>query len=180
MTCENIILLLIQLSVAIILFFTYIAVKKYVGATIKLWEETAKQTKEMVKQTGATIRQTRLSMRPIVIITYDERDRKFKFKNYGNTPAFSITMDNVSPTEGIEYIFDEVYFLPQSNKINLIIKKKINGDISETNSFDRGAIIPPGAQRTFDVIIRYKNAEKEKFTTEGKLGEGTFDITRIE
>lgn len=167
MTCENI----IQLSVAIILFMTFLVICWYARKTKDLW-------KEAVKQTEGTIRQTRLSMRPIVVVTY--KDNKFKFKNYGNTPAFSIKMDNVTPVDGIEYVFDEIYFLPQSKEISINIKRKTNDEISEINSFEWGAIIPYSAQRTFDVIIRYKNAEKEKYITEGKLGEGTFDITRIE
>lgn len=106
MTCEN----LIQLSIAITLFLTFVAVFLYAQATIKLWKETVKQTKEMTKQ-------TRLSMRPIVVITYDESDSKFKFINYGNTPAFSIKIDDVTliNTEGLrfEYVFPEEHFLPQ-------------------------------------------------------------------
>ena len=174
MTCENI----IQLSVAIILFATFWVIFWYAWKTKDLWKETVKQTKEMVKQTGATIRQTRLSMRPIVIVTYTGRE--FKFINYGNTPAFSIKMNNIIVTEGAEYIFDKVYFLPQSEEISINIKKKENGEISEIDSFNWGAIIPQSAHRTFEVIIKYKNAEKEEYETEGKLGIDTFDITRLE
>lgn len=167
MTCEN----LIQLSVAIILFLTFMAIVWYAFETRKLWKEAVKQT--------------RLSMRPIVVITYDERERKFKYINYGNTPAFNIKIDDVSliNTEGLkfDYVFTEEHCLPQSKQINIKnIKKKINDEVSDTDLFDLGALIPFSTQRTFDVVIRYKNAEKEEYITEGKVGEGTFDFTRIE
>ena len=160
---------LIQLSIAIILFLTFVAVFWYAWQTRKLWKEA--------------IKQTRLSMRPIVVITFD--NNKFTYINYGNTPAFSVKIDNVTliDTEGLdfEYVFPEEYCIPQSRKISIEnIKKKINDQISDTDTFDLGALIPYSAQRTFDLTIKYKNAENEKYTTKGKVGEGTFDITRIE
>lgn len=162
---------LIQLSIAIILFLTFVAVFIYALATIKLWKESVKQT--------------RLSMRPIVVITFDRNDTKFKYINFGNTPAFYIKIDDVSliNTEGLslDYVIPEEYCLPQSTKISVEnIKKKVNNEISDTDTFDLGALIPFSAQRSFGVKIRYKNAENEKYITEGKVGEGTFDITRIE
>jgi len=165
MTCENI----IQLLVAIVLFLTFLAVVWYAFETRKLWKETVKQT--------------RLSMRPIVVITYG--DNRFSYINYGNTPAFNIKIDDVTliNTENLrfEYVFPEEYCVPQSAKISIEnIKKKINDEISDTDTFDLGALIPFSAQRSFNVKIRYKNAENEKYITEGKVGEGTFDITRIE
>jgi len=174
MTCE----ILIQTLIAIILFLTFLTVVKYVRATKNLWKETVKQTEEMV-------RQTRLSMRPIVVVTYDEGESKFMFINYGNTPAFNIKIDDVTliNTEGLKfyYVFPEEYCVPQSTKISIEnIKKKINDEISDTDTFDLGALIPFSAHRTFDIKIRYKNAESEEYITEGKVGEGTFDITRIE
>ena len=171
MTCENI----IQLSVAIILFLTFVAVFIYAMATVRMFNETVKQR--------------RLSMRPIVVITYDEResdpDKKFKYINYGNTPAFYIKIDDVNliDTEDgrFDYVFPAEYCVPQSSKISIEnIKKKINGEISDTDTFDLGALIRYSAQKTFNVKIKYKNAEKEEYITEGKLGIDTFDITRIE
>jgi len=167
MTCETI----IQLIVAIILFFTFLAATFYALVTKKLWKESVKQT--------------RLIMRPIVVITYDEGERKFKYINYGNTPAFGIKIDDVPliNTEGLkfDYVFPDEHILPQSGEISIEnIKKKINGNVSETSTFDLGALIPFSAIRTFDVIIRYKNAENEKFITEGKVGQKTFDFKRIE
>ncbi len=165
MTCENI----IQLLVGIVLFLTFLAIVWYAFETRKLWKETVKQT--------------RLSMRPIVVITYD--DNKFKYINYGNTPAFDIKIDDVTliNTEGLKfyYVFFEEYCLPQSKQIIVEnIKKKINDEVSDTDTFDLGALIPFSTQRTFDVKIRYKNAENEEYMTGGIVGEGTFDITRIE
>jgi len=167
MTCETI----IQLIVAIILFLTFLAATFYALVTKKLWKESVKQT--------------RLIMRPIVVITYDERERKFKYINYGNTPAFSIKIDDVTliNTEGLrfDYIFPEEHILPQLREISIKnIKKKINDDVSDTSTFELGALIPFSAIRTFDVIIRYKNSENEEFITEGKVGKETFDFKRIE
>lgn len=124
-------------------------------------------------------------MRPIVIITHGEEDDKFKYINYGNTPAFSIKIDDVTliDTKGLkfDYVFPEEHILPQLKQISIEnIKKKINDDISDTDTFDLGALIPYSSHRTFDVIIRYKNAENEEYITEGKVGEGTFDFKRIE
>jgi len=111
MTCETI----IQLIVAIILFSTFLAATYYALVTNKLWKESVKQT--------------RLIMRPIVVITYDEHRGKFKYVNYGNTPAFKIKIDNVSliNAEGLkfDYVFPEEFILPQSEKIVVEnIKKK--------------------------------------------------------
>ncbi len=151
--------------------FIAVAVFIYALATIQLWKQTVKQT--------------RLSMRPIVVITYDESERKFKYINYGNTPAFGVKIDDFTTinTEGLilGYVVPEMYCLPQGKEICIEnIKKKINDETSETDSFDLGMIIPISAHKTFDVIIRYKNAENEKYKTEGKVGEGTFDFTKIE
>src|SRR4030042_505384 len=121
MACDT----FIQLCIAIILFLTLLAIIIYATASIKLWKESVKQTRELVKQ-------TRLMMRPIVVITYDEADRKFKYINYGNTPAFNIRIDDVTliNTEGFmfNYIFPTEHILPQSNKIaveNIKNKKNI-------------------------------------------------------
>ena len=166
MTCEN----LLQLSIVIILFLTFLSIVWYAWHTRNLWKEAVKQA--------------RLSMRPIVVITYDDANNKFMYINYGNTPAFSIKIDDVIliNTKGLKfyYVFPEVYCVPQSTKINIEnIKKKINDKISDTDLFDLGALIPFSAGKTFDVKIRYKNAESEEYMTEGKVGEDTFDITRI-
>lgn len=162
---------LIQLLTAAILFLTFLAIIVYAWATIKLWKESVKQT--------------RLIMRPIVVITYDERERKFKYINYGNTPAFSIKIDDVAliDTEGLnfDYVFPEEHILPQSSDIRIEnIKIKINDVVSDTSTFDLGALIPHSAHKTFDVVIRYKNSEGEEYITEGKVGEETFDFRRIE
>jgi hypothetical protein len=167
MTCETI----IQLVVAIILFFTLLAAVYYARVTNKLWKESVKQT--------------RLMLRPIVVIAYDEAERQFKYVNYGNTPALKIKIDDVSliDADGLtfDYLFPEEHILPQSERIAIKnIKKKINDNLSETDSFDLGALIPFSAIRTFDIVIRYENAENEKFITEGKLGQDTFDFKRIE
>jgi hypothetical protein len=167
MTCENI----IQLVVAGILFLTFGSATYYAIVTKRLWKESVKQTK--------------LLMRPIVIITYDGNENKFKYINYGNTPAFRIRIDDVSliNSEGLrfDYVFPEEHVLPQLKRITIDnIKKKINDSHSNTDTFDLGALFPNSAIRTFDIRIRYKNAENEEFITEGKLGQGTFDLTRIE
>ena len=167
MTCET----FIQLCIAITLFLTLFAIIIYAWASIKLWKESVKQT--------------RLIMRPIVVITYDEGEKKFKYINYGNTPAFSIKIDDVTliNTERLsfDYIFPEEHILPQSTKISVEnIKKKINDHVSGTDTFDLGALLPLSASRPFNVKIRYKNSENERFITEGIVGEGTFDFRRIE
>ncbi len=167
MTCTD----LIQLSITVILFLTFVAVSIYAFITYKLWQQTVKQTK--------------LSIRPIVVITYDERDRKFKYMNYGNTPAFGVKIDDftIINTEELSlgYVVPEIYCLPQSMQISIEnIKKKINDETFETELFDLGAIIPLSANRTFDVKIKYRNSENEEYITEGKVGEGTFDFTKID
>jgi len=161
----------IQLCVAIILFLTFLAIIIYAWATIKLWKESVKQT--------------RLIMRPIVVITYDGGERKFKYINYGNTPAFNIKIDDLTliNTEGLrfDYIFPVEHILPQSTKISVEnIKKKINDNVSDIDTFYLGALLPFSANRSFNVIIRYKNSENEEFKTEGVVGEGTFDFKKIE
>jgi len=166
MNCE----IIIQLIIAIILFLTFFAAAYYAQVTKKLWKESVKQT--------------RLIMRPIVVISYDEGERKFKYINYGNAPAFSIKIDDITliNNEGLkfDYVFPEEHILPQLKEIKIEnIKKKINDDSSETSTFDLGALIPFSAIRTFNVIIRYKNAENEKFITEGKVGQETFDFTKL-
>jgi len=167
MTCETI----IQFIVIMILFLTFLAATFYAMLTRNLWKESVKQT--------------RMIMRPIVVITYDEGEIKFKYINYGNTPAFSIKIDDVTliNTEGLkfDYVFPEEHILPQSSEISIEnIQKKINDNVSDTSTFDLGALIPHSAHRTFDVVIRYKNSEGEEFITEGKVGEETFDFRRIE
>jgi len=162
---------LMQLCIAIVLFLTFLAIIIYAWATIKLWKESVKQT--------------RLIMRPIVVITYDEAERKFKYINYGNTPAFSIKIDDVTliNTEGLrfDYIFPEEHILPQSTRITVEnIKKKINDHVSGTDTFDLGALLPSSANKSFNIKIRYENSENERFITEGIVGERTFDFRRIE
>jgi hypothetical protein len=161
---------IIQLFVAVVLFFTLLAATFYAWVTNKLWKESVKQT--------------RFIMRPIVVITYDEGDRCFKYINYGNTPAFSIKIDDVTliNTEGLrfDYVFPEEHILPQSREIRIEnIKKKINDVVYETSTFELGALTPFSANRTFDVTIRYKNSENEEFITEGKVGQETFNFKRI-
>ena len=165
MTCENI----IQLLVAIILFLTFLAIIWYAYETRKLWKEAVKQT--------------RLTMRPIVIITY--ADNNFCYVNYGNTPAFNIKIDDVTliDTENVrfDYVFPEIAVLPQSAKIKIEdIKIKINDDVRDTDTFALGGLTPHSASRTFNVKIRYKNSENDEYITEGIVGEGTFEFRNIE
>ena len=169
MTCENIILLLIQFFVALVLFLTFLAVVWYAFETRKLWKETVKQT--------------RLSMRPIVVITYG--DDRFSYINYGNTPAFNIKIDDVTliNTDNLrfDYVFPEIAVLPQSTKIKIEdIKIRINDDVRDTGTFELGALIPYSASRTFNVKIRYKNSENDEYITQGKVGEGAFEFSSIE
>ncbi len=167
MTCEA----KIMLFEATILFLTLLAATYYAYVTKKLW--------------GESIKQTRLLLRPIVVISYDEVDDEFKYINYGNSPAFQIRIDDITliDTAGLrfDYVFSEVYALPQSKQIKVEnIKKKLNDDISEADNFDLGSLIPFSAHRSFNILIRYKSAENEDFVTKGRLGQGTFDIRSIE
>jgi len=48
------------------------------------------------------------------------------------------------------------------------------------DTFDLGALIPHSVQRTFKVIIRYRNTQSDEYIAEGKVGEVSFDLERIE
>jgi hypothetical protein len=161
---------IIQLCAAVVLFLTLIAAIIYAWASIKLWKESVKQT--------------RLIMRPIIIITHDESESKFKYVNFGNTPAFNISIEDITLIDSggfnFTYIFPTEHILPQQKEMTIEnIKKKVNGLISDTDTFDLGALIPYSANRSFDVAIRYENSENEKFITEGIIGVGAFEFTRI-
>lgn len=161
----------ITIFTTIILFLTFLAIIWYAWETRKLWKETVKQTE--------------LNLRPFVVITYSENERKFKLINLGNTPALNVKIDDVNLISGeglnFDYVFPEIDLIPQKAKIDINdIKKKINDEISDTDTFDLGALIPYSAHRTFKVIIRYKNTQNDEYKTEGKVGEGTFDFQKIE
>lgn len=174
MTCE----IFLESVTSIILIFTLCAIIWYAIETRGLKKETARLAEESVKQ-------TELSLRPFVVISYDEREGKFKLINFGNTPALSVKIDDVTliETEGLRfnYVFPKIDFIPQQGKIDITnIKKKINDEISETDTFDLGALVPRVAQRTFKVLIRYKNIQGDEYVAEGKVGEGAFDFEKIE
>ena len=153
------------------LFLTLLAILWYA------WE-----TREMKRQ---IIKQTELSLRPFVIISFSESGDKYQLINLGKTPALHVKIDDVSIINEedlqIKYIFPETDLIPPDAKCDIRdIEKKINDEISDTDTFDLGALIPYSAQRTFNVKVRYKNISNEEYITEGKVGEGTFDFKRIE
>ena len=121
-------------------------------------------------------------MRPIVVVAYDEGEDKFMFINYGNGPAFYVKIDDIPIiNKESSYVVPEEYCVPHLKKISIEnIKIKINGKILDTDTFSLGVITPSSAGKPYDIKIRYKNAESEEYITEGKVGKGTFDITRIE
>lgn len=85
MTCATI----IQLSIAIILFLTFVAVFKYAKITKEMWTESVKQTKEIAKQ-------TELQQAPYIVLDYKDN---LICRNIGNSPAINV---EVSSFEAID------------------------------------------------------------------------------
>jgi len=131
----------------------------------------------------ATERQVDLTLQPIVAFVYEERDSKFKLINYGKTPALRIEFSEISLIKTKElkmkYLISSVDYLPPGAKSDVEIKLKINGEIKNTDTFDRGALDPKSAHRPFEVKITYRNAINDKIKLRGKLGTKTFIIDNI-
>jgi hypothetical protein len=131
----------------------------------------------------ATEKQIDLTLQPFISFVYDKRDGKFKLINYGKTPALDINFEEIPliDTGGLnfKYLISRIDFLPPEGKVDIIIKKKINDKITDTDTFDRGALDPLSAHRAFEIKIRYKNAVNDKLIVKGKLGTDTFIFNSI-
>lgn len=131
----------------------------------------------------ATERQIDLTLQPFISFIHEERDGRFKLINYGKTPAIDIEFDEISliDTEGLKfkYLISPVDYLPPERIVDVNIKKKINDNVTDTNTFDRGALDPRSAHRAFEIKIQYKNAVNDKFIIKGKLGTDTFIFDKI-
>ncbi len=86
MTCENI----IQLSVAIILFFTFLAIVWYAWKTRDLWKET--------------VRQTEIQLTPYIILDYTDN---LICRNIGNSSAINV---EISTFEAIDKDSEKLIF----------------------------------------------------------------------
>lgn len=156
---------------ATVLIITILVLIKYTYETAKLRQETKKQTE--------------LGMRPFVIISYTEPEDTFKLTNLGFGIALNTRIDDLSLIDNagltFDYVFPEIAVIPPNTECEIKnIRTKINGEISDADKFDLGALFPRSAQRTFEVSIRYKNLLGEEYVTKGTLGQETFDYENIE
>ena len=131
----------------------------------------------------ATEKQIDLTLQPFISFTYEEKDRKFKLINYGKTPALDIKFEEIPliDTKGLKfkYLISPIDYLPPEGIADIDIKKKINDEITDTDTFDRGALDPHAAHRAFEIKIRYKNTVNDKFTVTGKLGVAAFIFEKM-
>ena len=153
-----------------VLSVTLIAVIWYAWETMRLVQET--------------YRQTEFSMAPFVTLSYFENEDKYKLMNLGHGVALSIKIDNIRlvKTSGLKfyYIHQEVGILPPTCECDIVLKKKINEDISDADTaFDLGALFPQSAHRTFNISIRYRDTVSGEHVTKGRLGLGAFKFDKI-
>jgi len=62
----------------------------------------------------------------------------------------------------------------------LIISQKKTDKISNASTFNLGALISSSSNRTFNVLIRYRNLLNEEYITKGRLESGRFYFEGLE
>jgi hypothetical protein len=145
-----------------VLSLTLIAVIWYAWETMRLVQETS--------------RQTEFSMTPFVTISYSEIGNKYKLMNLGYGVALHVKIDDIvlfkEKNLKFDYVHQEIDVLPPTGECEIRFK-------DADTLFDLGALLPRSAQRTFHISIRYRDIKNGKHVTKGKLGIGAFEFDKI-
>jgi len=172
MTYENI----IQLSVAVILFFTFLAIVWYAWKTRDLWKETVKQTE--------------LQLTPHLILDYKDN---LICRNIGTSSAINVEISTFEAIDKGKIVF-RVTFPPLyvlEPKQEKIIEPEIKFENKELEYLVEGyegtgkkwfPFFPEESkQREYPLIIDYENLENVPFRTEViiKCREEKIKIVRI-
>jgi len=153
------------------LFLTLLAVVWYAWETRRLRIETIKQTE--------------LSLRPFVIISYKEHERKFSYENIGNGPALKVKLDDIPiiKQEGelyIRYVFYEIDVITPNKKNEIDGEIKINGDTSDKDFIFLSHFFPDSAVKSYNFLIKYMNINNEFYETIGKFGKDGIVIEKTQ
>lgn len=129
----------------------------------------------------ATVRHTELSLRPLVVIDWDETEgSKYVLRNMGKGHALKVKVEDISVINEeqikIAYNFPEQSMIPADKFQHLIIKV---GD-EEASSFQLGALNPYSAIRSFNYIVKYTDINKKPYRTKGKMGKGGVSVESTE
>jgi len=132
-----------------------------------------------------TIRQTELSLRPFVIVSYNEQQRKFLFKNIGKGPALKVKIDDIPiiKEDGelyIRYDFYEIDVVTPKEEIEVNGEIKINEGTSGEFPVFMSHFFPDTAVKSYDFIINYTNINSEPYKTKGKFGKDRVVIKKTE
>lgn len=135
------------------------------------------ETRQLRKVTS---NQMELSLRPLIVILYDEGPSKFFLKNIGNGPAFKIIIKDIPIIKEnkelyITYVFDRKNYLRPDERL------EISGDIkfNETPTdglFFMSHFYPHSAIRSFRYSITYTNMIGKEYTTHGYIGKDGIKI----
>jgi len=153
------------------LFLTFLAVVWYAWETRKLRIEAIKQTE--------------LGLKPFVTISYDERERKFSYKNIGKGPALKVKIDDIPIIKEngelyIRYVFYEIDVITPEEESKVDGEIKINESTSDKDFSFLSHFFPDTAVKSYDFLIKYTNINNEHYETKGKFGESGIVIEKTE
>lgn len=147
----------LKIAADIALILTFFALLWYA------WE-TSRMKKEL-------IRQNEISIRPCIVIFYEDNEGSYFFNNVGNGPAFHVKLEEIPLLEDTAFRFtyksDSSDLIVPNNKSRIIFRDE-NGNIA--SSFHLGAISPRSASKSFDVVVNYISMDNIKYQTYGKIG----------
>lgn len=153
------------------LFLTLLAIIWYAYETRKLRMETLKQTE--------------LSLKPFIILSYDERKRKFILKNIGKGVGLNVKIADIPiiKEDGelyIRYIFNRTDVLIPEEKKEITGEIKINDGTSRDLPIFMSHFFPESAVKSYDFIVSYTNINNDPYKTKGKFGKHGIIIERTE
>lgn len=153
------------------LFLTLLAVVWYACETRKLRIETIKQTE--------------LSLRPFVILSYNEREGKFQIENIGKSTALKVKITDIPIVKKngklyIRYVFNKIDVIIPEEKKEVTGEIKINEGISGDFPVFMSHFFPESAIKSYDFFINYTNINNEPYKTKGKIGKDGIVIERTE
>lgn len=160
----------------IIIAITFLAILWYA------WE-TRGMRKEMINQANVMLEQTEISIMPILHIDeeiIDDNRYVFFLKNFGNFPAFNVSIEDleieatfktISP-KVVKFIFHEFGIVPPGEKIPVVydIKNAKGGMGKESREFYEPHLFEGYATYDFEVPITYENILGHKYQATLKWG----------
>ncbi len=157
------------------LIVTTLIILRYTIETRRLREETHKLGEQSVLQ-------TEIQIRPLLIVTFDEKMSCFIIKNIGNGIALNVETEGIpilalDVNSTLKFSFAKIEVMTQNEEMKMPIK--VFGDAQELSSDWVANLDPRYANRNYEFRVKYENINGNKYQTIGTTGKGGVHIKKI-